>query len=116
MSALHFPGVVQSVRTLQDGTIKLDIHTPELVPDEMAHLFGLIRKSGWLLISPNRIEEKDIPDVDAPTEAGDKTPSQRLRAVLFVLWEQQRAKGDFDGFYRRAMEHMINQVKEKLEP
>ena len=54
----------------------------------------------------------------------DKTPSQRLRNVLYVLWEQEQPKEtnskgvityvDFDLFYKRKMNELINFIKNKL--
>lgn len=43
-----------------------------------------------------------------------KTPSQRLRGVLYVLWEQTGKSGDFETFYRQKMEGLINLIKNKL--
>lgn len=44
-----------------------------------------------------------------------RTPSQRLRAVLYRLWEIEKQPGeDFDKYYKRKMEEIINWVKRKL--
>ena len=45
-----------------------------------------------------------------------KTPSQVLRAVLFRLWEREVGpkREDFEDYYRRAMERIINAEKGKL--
>lgn len=44
-----------------------------------------------------------------------KTQSQRLRAALYILWEQQRAdKMEFEEFYTKQMEHIIEAVKARL--
>ncbi len=43
-----------------------------------------------------------------------KTPSQRLRASLYVLWEQRGSKGDFEEFYEDQMEKFIKRIKQEL--
>ena len=44
-----------------------------------------------------------------------KTPSQRLRAVLFILWKQAAGgTGDFEDFYRRQLDDIIESVKARL--
>ena len=64
--------------------------------------------------------QETITAADIPNEQlefkGDKTPGQRLRAVLFRLWEQNSSttKGDFETFYKSRMERLITQIKEKL--
>lgn len=44
----------------------------------------------------------------------NKTPSQRLRAVIFLLWEQSGKKVDQDEYYEIVMEKIIEQMKSKL--
>lgn len=43
-----------------------------------------------------------------------KTPSQRLRAVLWVKWDKEGRKGDFNAFKDREMERIIDQIKESI--
>ncbi len=43
-----------------------------------------------------------------------KSPSQRMRNVIYCLWEQAGAPGVFDTYYGKKMEQMINQLKDKL--
>lgn len=43
-----------------------------------------------------------------------KTQSQKMRAVIFILWEQKGSKGNFEDFYFRYTELIINKIKEKL--
>ena len=53
-----------------------------------------------------------------PLEAAEdktKTPSKRLRATLYVLWQQTGEQGDFEVFYREKMEKLIDFVKNKLD-
>jgi hypothetical protein len=52
---------------------------------------------------------------------GTKSPSQRLRAILFVLHKQLSAKGklegqNFDTFYSNQYEAVIASYKDQLDP
>ena len=46
----------------------------------------------------------------------EKTPSQRLHSVLFLVWRQQYSETHktFDEFYKLMMENIITQFKNKL--
>jgi hypothetical protein len=109
------PSTIQSVRTLVDGGNKLDIITRELNPDEMTRLFELRGKEGWFLFKENVIEQEDIKDLpDVRIEKFDKTPGQRLRAILYRLWETTSQTKTADEFYKDYMEKLISSIKEKL--
>ena len=107
--------VLTRISSTVDGALSLGLHTKELDPIEKVSIMDFHNKSGWLLFSPNKIEDKDIPSARA--EIGSKTPSQRLRAVLYILWEQTNpiTRGSFDEFYTDKMESVITKIKERLE-
>jgi hypothetical protein len=45
------------------------------------------------------------------------SPSQRLRATLYLSWERNtNRKENFDDYYQWRMERIINNVKKELEP
>lgn len=107
---------IQKVQTMADNTIQLRVGTQEISAEETAKLFNLNGKLGWFTFSEAVIEEKNIiglPEIE-PEFRGEKTPGQRLRGAFFRLWEQQGKKGDFELYYKVAMERLITQVKEKL--
>ena len=43
-----------------------------------------------------------------------KTPSQRLRNVIYILYTQTDQKDDFEVFYRRKVEELIDIIKSKI--
>ena len=112
------PAQIMKLSTMSDGGIRIEIDTSELNdPEELAKLFRLKKgATGWFLFKSASIQQKDIPDQDPELGDGEtKTPSQRLRAVLFVFWKEVKGgKGSFDDFYRHTMEKYIENVKEKL--
>ena len=106
--------VLTRVGSTVDGGLSLGLHTKELTAEEKVSAMGFHNQTGWMVFSPNAIDDSDIPTTLA--ETGQKTYSQRLRAVLFVLFTQLGEPGDFEQFYRNKMESLINEVKAKLQP
>jgi hypothetical protein len=115
MKAVQFPAQLQTLTTKVDGSIKISLETQELSGQDMAELFSYRNLLGYVTFTPNLETKIDVPET--PVEGNSKSPSQRLRGVMFVLWEQQ-GKNKFDTFaqyYDVQMERMINQLKDKLD-
>jgi len=111
----NVPAVISKIQTLKDQSFKLTIECQELAKEEMADVFGLNNKSGWLVFSKNELQKSDIPEDNAPEFKNDKSPSQRLRSVLFVYWKEATDKSiDFDTFYKMWIEKRIEAIKDKL--
>lgn len=87
--------------------------TNEISDEEKLILTKLHGQFGYLLFQPNQFSVEDLPTEQA--EDKNKTPSKRLRASLFVLWQQEGKKGDFENFYREKMEKLISFIKDKLD-
>lgn len=107
---------ITKVTTMADQGIRVQIDTSELLPDGIAKLFDLRHKEMWVAFKDVVLEEKDIvsPDIVQPAR-GQKTPSQRQRAVIFRIWEQNTTHTEeFEGYYIRTMESIIEQLKGKL--
>lgn len=112
---LQIPATIESIATRSDGTIKIIIGTQELSPQDAVNLFVLKGKIGWFLFKDEKFNMADIPKEPAKEFSTDKTASQRLRAVLYVLFEQQTDKStSFQQYYETQMEKFIDFVKEKL--
>lgn len=103
-----------AVTSRPDGSVTIKFATPELRPSEAGALLLLHGKNCCVSIVPEDVPPSEVVRVD--TERHQKTPSQRLRAVLFVLWQQQRRSESFDEFYAHQMEPLIEAVKAQLAP
>jgi len=116
MKIVQIPAILDVLRTLSDGSIKITFCTRELTTEDAAAILGYRSAEGWLLFKPSPFEEKDIIDIpeSVPEFAREKTPSQRLRNVLFRLWEYRGKGGDFETFRKSEMERIIQHYKEKL--
>ena len=112
------PAQVTEVKTLEDRSLRLKIETAlEVDPIQMTVLFNMVNKQGWFGFSESPIsaaEMLSVPEVKKEFPS-DRTPSERLRAVIYKYHQQQGGKPeDFELFYRRQVEKLINVIKEKL--
>lgn len=107
--------VFSDVNSRKDRSWHLGFDTQELGAD-IAVLMKMQGSTCWLLIAPDdSLDAVDVPKAKPDAGTGAKTPSQRLRAVIFVLWTQLGRPGDFEDFYRQKIERIIDQYKAKLD-
>jgi len=113
MNKFQLPATLVGSSTLSDRGMSIRFHTQELTDNEVLEVMKHRNEFGWLMFGPNTFQETDIPKGEAEYEG--KTPSQRLRAVIFVFWQQLGAKGDFETFYRQKVDGIVEQFKAKLD-
>lgn len=113
MSKFQVEAILEGVQPLKDGGVSLRFHTNEITKPQKVELMDYYQSFGWLLFSGNEHQENDIPKEMAKRDIG-QSPSQRLRAVLFVYWKQLGSKGDFEAFYKQKIEYFIDKIKENL--
>lgn len=114
MKALSLESQLSSASTRADGSLSLRFATPELSPAEKAALFEIQGMNLRLLIQPLEGNPDEL--IDVKQEFQTKTPSMRLRAVLFVAWEQAGKPGEFETWYNHKMNFYIEDVKRTLNP
>lgn len=114
--AFQVPALIEKVSTRADRSIHIEVSTQELSDEDAATLFGFRSKLGYMLFAEAEIspEQAQTPEY-VPEFKGDKTPAQRLRAVMYRLWEQQGKQGSSEQFYRERMEEIIEHFKKKLD-
>ena len=111
---LRVPAYLTRLSTTQDGSLSLGFNTQEMGLAQQMEAFSYHRKFGHLVFSANAISDSDIPKT--PARDNRKTPSQRQRNTLFVLWKQtQPANSDFEAYYSSRMEKIIDQLKSELD-
>lgn len=97
--------IIDKVSTLKDGSVRVSLITRALSPTQMAELFFWVNKEILAI------------DIDESNK-DDKSPSQRLRAVLYRLFEQSSDReaynNEFELFYRWKMQKIIDSLKDKL--
>ena len=115
---ITLPAIIESIATRKDKTIRLTIGTQELAPSDAATIFSMAGGYAYVAIkredfAPWEVKEMDELKADIDTI---KSPSQRLRAILYRNWEQN-AEGDkdFATYYMAAMEKLCQHYKNKLD-
>lgn len=84
----------------------------------MASLKDYLNTFGWVLFKPSEsaFTESQIPDYSPESHDEKKSPSERMRSVLYLVWKHSKPDKDWDGFYRQEYEKFINHYKQKLPP
>jgi hypothetical protein len=113
-AVVQIPVTLDSANRRKDRSVSLQFSsTLELGTADFAELDRLTPSTGWLLFAQNEFDEGDIPADEAPDDG--KSQAQRLRACLFVDWRSNTDQSeDFQAYYRRNMEGIINRVKDRL--
>ena len=114
MEALSCHVILNRVSTRKDRSLTVSMVTPELDASESVTLMQLANRELNMVLTPIGEAVSAVKEVKGQFDT--KTPSQRLRSILFVYWKQADGTGDFEDFYRRQIEQIIVNVKEKLEP
>lgn len=112
MQAIKLEAIFTGFSSRVDGSLSFRGSTPELsVPEKVAmmSLQGVLTET---LIYPK--EERNVDVVEVTTGLEHKTPSQRMRAVLFLLWKEAKTDEPFETFYGKRMESLIEWLKSKL--
>jgi len=96
------------------GTMKFTT-TRELTQEEREIILeaGVNDDMGWVMWAPNKMQVEDLPKEPATDDI--KTPSKRLRDVLYILYKQEGSHGDFELFYRERMGKLTDMIKTKLD-
>jgi hypothetical protein len=117
MNLFQAQAQIQSIRTLVDGGVKLDVITQELAPEDLTELFSLKGKLGWFLMKETAIQAEEIPTEEIQLEGKYKTPSQELRAAMYVYWRDQTNQAeDFNTvYYPRWMGKFKDKILESLD-
>lgn len=109
------PALLETISTLKDGTIKLTFETNELKPSDVGILFSYRKGLGYLAFKPETFEPdqaKLIEGLKCDDFEGNKSPSKRLRDILFRLWqENNRGYDDFNLYYQYRMNDLAEMLK-----
>lgn len=118
MDGLILPCIIQSIRSMKDGSVSVTLETQELSPAKAGELFSLRSKLAAVYISPkDTIDQREINQVDKiDPELQGKTQSQRLRNVLFLLYQQDsEGHKQFDSYYKQRTETLIEHFKQEIK-
>ena len=115
---ITIPAILESWRSLKDRSYKITFETNELPPEKVGEISSCTGQWVYLAIKREDFKTAEIEalnNLKSEYEDTGKPPSQRLRAVLYRIWEQ-----DNEGFrdhrmhYEHHMDKVINHFKGKL--
>lgn len=113
MKAIEMQSVISGIRAKVDGSLGLTLNTPELTPDEKVIVMQLQNLNVKMTLEPTDQKAESKSKVEKGIDG--KSPSERLYNTIFVYYKQIKSREDFEAFYRRHMEGIIDQYKAKLE-
>ena len=117
MNKLIIPAIINSYRPRADKSWSVGLVINEPSQNQKQIIDALYQHSVFVLIKDADItpdEESTIDNIDQ--DINTKTPSQRLRSVLFLMHKNDNeGSPDFKDFYRLKMEKVINHFKSKLD-
>jgi hypothetical protein len=110
---------LKKLSSFANRTFDLIFNTSELSAESLGALGACLHIAGTLAFKIGDFTDEellDLPEVK-PEFANSKSPSERLRNVLFVLHKQQGGMPeDFEAWRIQKMEQIIEFYKAKLEP
>lgn len=117
MNAL-FDGQIEGIATRKDRTMVIRIGSQELPTAVKSNILDLDQRHIKVYMSDENILPsimEEISKVEIREEDNGKSPSQRLRAVLYRIWEMKGEPGTSENHYRDQMEVIINHFKSRLD-
>lgn len=112
MKSIETSAIIAGIRSKTDGSLGLSVSTPELSPEEKVAFISLQNLNVKMTIEPVDVQITEKTKVEKGMDG--KSPSKRLYNTIFVYYKQIKSTDDFEVFYRRHMEGIIDQYKEKL--
>ena len=113
------PAILESFRSLKDRSVKVVFETSELSPSQVGDIQGNTLKAGFLAFKSDPFKEKEkelIDSLEAKYTDTSKTPSQRLRGVLWHCFNKDpEGYKTFPSYYENKLETLINHFKAKLD-
>ena len=114
MKAISSDVIIEGVRARKDGSLGLTLTTPELTTEEKAMVMDLQGVNCAMVVTPIDSADLATETHEVKSDLNQKPPSQRMRAVLYILWKQDNEGKDFPEFYEDRMEKLINKLKERI--
>jgi len=103
------PAQIENLTSRKDKTIKVTFGTQEMSPSDAAQVFQLNQRFCYIAIKEESFQQDELDNIDSiKTDLeSNKTPSQRLRGILYINYQQ-----DTEGF-KEFMTYYISKM-EKL--
>lgn len=112
--------ILTGYRRLSDRSVNLTFNTAEQSPQSIMEIDSLLQSHGIVYFRAvenlNKQEQKELDELDLEMFDEPKTQSQRIRNVLYRLWEQDnKGHKEYKDFYKFETERIITHYKNKLD-
>lgn len=114
---LLLAGVVESIGTRQDGSVKFTLATQEMSSEQAGQLFQFRNKFVKCFITDTNVTDLQAGLISSEPIVSNKvvkSPSKRLKNVMFLVHQSKGIQVEFEQWYASEMESLINQYKEAL--
>jgi len=101
----------------KDKSVSLTFVTQlEQSSNEFMEVDELLNNNGTIYFkTEGKITQKEIDAINvADLKTEGKSKSQRLRSVLYILWQQLETGNSFNDYYADTLESIIEHYKNKL--
>lgn len=103
----------------KDKSVSIRFVTQEKTSQQIAEIDSMIDMFGYLYFKAEeeltKAEMSELDELDTELYDNPKTKAQRLRNVLYKVWEQDKPGNEFKEYYAHKMESLIEHFKDKLE-
>lgn len=113
MKTITTHAIIEGIRARKDRSLGLSITTPELTPPEKTLFMELQGINTKLTIEP--LDEQNIEQYTVDQDLKQQPQSVRMRSVLFILWKQKPDGLEFNDYYMKKTEQIIEYLKGKIE-
>ena len=118
MKALHLTATMGSITAKKDRSLGFRLNTPELSPEEKAAFMDIQAEVLEVFLKP--LDSQDAPEMKIEADLDTKSPSTRLRNVLYVIYMKKKESKEvipdtFQEYYNTIMEKLIEKYKLVLE-
>lgn len=92
MDLLQIPALISKIITMGDHSLRLQVDCQEMTPEDNAKIFRYYNTFGsFAFVEGEQKIKKELINIPeySPVEKTDKSPSQRFRNVIYLLWKQK---------------------------
>ena len=115
---LKVPSTITKITTMSDKTLRLQVDTQELMTEDEAIVMALRDKLGIFAFVESEMSKDDLKDLpEVKLEAKEKSPSERLRARMYVYFTEHLRKDNqyFNNWYSSELNRIGERYLEKLK-
>lgn len=112
-------GQLDGYQRRKDRTVTLRFVTQEKSSAEITEIDSMLDGYGMIYFRAidqmNQDEVEELDGIELDIFDQPKKQSQRLRNVLWKVWEQEGKRGEFKTYYKQKTEEVIQHFKNKLD-